>query len=128
MIIGIGIDLVENSRIEKLFKRFGKRFLNRIFSEEEISYSLSKRRAFEHLAARFAAKEAFFKASGRRYSFKEIVVGTDPLGKPFFSKLPFSIKAHLSLSHTENLSIAVVVIEKGSHVPSYLDLDLHQSL
>ncbi|MGA7109219.1 MAG: holo-ACP synthase, partial [Terracidiphilus sp.] len=64
MIVGSGIDLVEIGRIHDSVERFGKRFLDRIFTAAEQAYCLRKRKAAESLAARFAAKEAGAKALG----------------------------------------------------------------
>jgi holo-[acyl-carrier protein] synthase len=58
----IGIDIVDISRIEALAAKHGERFLQRVFTEGEISYARGKRRCSESLAGRFAAKEAFMKA------------------------------------------------------------------
>lgn len=64
MISGCGIDLVEISRIELALERFGRRFLDRVFTPAEKAYCLAKKRPAESLAARFAAKEAVAKALG----------------------------------------------------------------
>ena len=64
MIIGIGIDIIEVSRIAASYERFGERFLNRILLPNEIAYCLSHKVPGPFLAARFAAKEAISKAFG----------------------------------------------------------------
>ena len=64
MIFGIGIDTIEVPRIARSVETYGEQFLHRIYSEEELRYSLPRPHAAEHLAARFAAKEAFAKALG----------------------------------------------------------------
>lgn len=112
--IGIGCDLVEVERIRKAVTRFGDRFLKRIFTEEELSYSLSKVNSFEHLAARFAAKEAVYKAvssyTEEKVSWLDISVKNDQKGRPSV-KLEFhpDIRVELSLSHTKSLAQAVAV-------------------
>jgi len=63
-IVGNGIDLVECRRIRKLADRYGKRFLDRVFTAAEQQYCLNRRRRSEHLAGRFAAKEAILKLLG----------------------------------------------------------------
>jgi holo-[acyl-carrier protein] synthase len=63
-ILGHGIDLVETSRIEEILRRHGERFLDRVFTIGEQEHSLGSRRRHEHLAGRFAAKEACLKALG----------------------------------------------------------------
>ncbi len=61
MIEGIGIDLVENERIEKIINKWGQKFLHRVFSEGEIVYCSRHSQASINYGARFAAKEAFLK-------------------------------------------------------------------
>jgi len=68
MIVGHGVDLVEVARIGRSVERFGDRFLGRVFTPGELAYALGRRRAHEHLAARFAAKEAALKALGTGWS------------------------------------------------------------
>ncbi len=65
MILGTGIDLVDVRRIEKLYKRFPSRFMERVFTEAEAEYIYSRKKSiYPLLAARFAAKEATLKALG----------------------------------------------------------------
>ena len=64
MITGIGIDVIQNERIRQSVQRFGDRFLNRIYTEGEIGYCKKCANPEIHYAARFAAKEAAFKALG----------------------------------------------------------------
>lgn len=61
---GIGVDLVRVERIREMMERWDRRFLSRVFTPEELSYCLKRRRPEQHLAARFAAKEAAMKALG----------------------------------------------------------------
>src|SRR5439155_12353066 len=63
-VIGTGVDLVECARIQRSIDRFGDRFLQRVFTDGEIEYSISMKFPARHLAARFAAKEAASKAFG----------------------------------------------------------------
>lgn len=123
MIIGIGTDIASISRIERAVERFGDRFVNRVFTEKEVSYCKDKKEQAAHLAARFAAKEAVLKAFGtglsNGISFKDLeVVGNQ--GRPgirLYGKgaaLAENIKAgkiHLSLSHDSGFALAFVVIE-----------------
>ena len=78
MVLGLGTDLIEIERIQASMDRFGERFLERVFTEEEIAYCKRKKQPAESLAARFAAKEAGAKALGtgisRGVSWKEIEV------------------------------------------------------
>jgi len=113
-ITGIGVDLVKISKIKELVERWGERFLKRVFTDAELAYALGKRRVYEHLAARFAAKEAFIKAQGQRAAWKEIEVARNSTA-PYFLRLPAaqdSAKVHLSLAHLEDIAIATVIIEK----------------
>ena len=63
-ILGIGLDLVEVARVRASVRRSGERFAKRVFTPDEIAYCAGRARKFEHLAARFAAKEAALKALG----------------------------------------------------------------
>lgn len=125
MIVGSGIDLIEISRIQQSMERFGKRFLDRVYTAAEQAYCLRKRNAAESLAARFAAKEAGAKALGtgisRGVSWLEIEVVREPSGRPTirFHGRAAEIAAQmgvanvaLSITHTATLSMASVVVEK----------------
>lgn len=110
----MGLDLVEVERIERLVTEWGERFLKRIFTARELDYSLGGKRTYEHLAARFAAKEALIKATGARPRWREIEVANAPSGKPYFSKLPAGLdpqRIRLSLAHDGGIAAAVVFIE-----------------
>ncbi|MGQ9471685.1 MAG: holo-ACP synthase [Candidatus Aminicenantales bacterium] len=123
-LIGIGIDAIETSRVEKLLRRTGDRFSLRVFTPREIAYCDRKKNRAEHYAARFAAKEALMKALGTGkqlgLSWQEIEVVNDALGKPAVC-LTGRAKAlaeergittiHLSLTHLKDLAIAVVILE-----------------
>lgn len=125
MILGIGIDIIEISRIEKAIERTNK-FLERNFSKKEIEYFKSKSYRAESIAGSFAAKEALSKALGtgfRGFSLKDVEILRDELGKPyieFSEKLKKiledrkikKIKIHLSISHNRGNSIANVIIEE----------------
>src|SRR6058998_974788 len=87
MIIGIGIDIIEVSRIEASHERFGERFLKRILHPNEISYCLSHSAPAPFLAARFAAKEAISKAFGTgigaQLGWHDMEVRRRDSGEPF---------------------------------------------
>jgi holo-[acyl-carrier protein] synthase len=124
MIVGNGIDLVEVSRItEKLQK--GNAFRDKIFSQSEVEYCEKCAKRYESYAARFAAKEAFLKATGKGmllgYDLNEIEVVNDADGKPFIKLNGNFLKyfnengwktIHLSLSHIPATACAFVIIEK----------------
>lgn len=124
MIVGTGVDIAEVARIQRTLTRYGERFLNRVFTVEEVRYCTSKANAAERLAARFAAKEAAMKALGTGLrggiTWKDVEVARLPGQRPW---LRLSGKAaevaaalgckrtHLSLSHTADQAIAHVILE-----------------
>jgi holo-[acyl-carrier protein] synthase len=123
MITGIGTDIIEVARVaEKIGKEQGFREL--VFSSAEIAYCEKATNKFQHYAARFAAKEAFFKALGTGWAdsaaFNEVEIIHDKKGKPFI-KLTGATAIVLqeytigtisvSLSHVKEMAIAVVIIE-----------------
>lgn len=115
MIAGIGIDIIEVERVKNLVEKT-PRSLEKIFSPLETQYCLQKKNKYQHLAARFAAKEAFFKALGRRISWTDIELDNLPSGKPHLnikSKERYSFdKVHVSISHISDYAVAVVILEK----------------
>lgn len=115
MITGIGVDIIEVDRIKKLVQK-NPRFLRRIFTPLEIDYCQNKKNKFQHLAARFAAKEAFFKAIGKKIKWTDVEVSNLPSGKPqLHIKDPtdFSFqKTFISLSHLDEYAVATIVLEK----------------
>jgi holo-[acyl-carrier protein] synthase len=125
MIIGTGIDVCEVPRIAQSIARFGERFLQRVFTPEEIRYCHSKRNSTERFAARFAAKEAAMKAlgTGQRQGviWRDIEVAHAPGGRPVLrlsgiaaeiaQKLGVN-RTSMSLTHSENTAIAMVIFEK----------------
>src|SRR5215813_9347624 len=124
MIVGTGVDIIEVARIQAAVDRFGERFLNRVFTPDEVRYCTSKANVAERLAARFAAKEAGMKAIGtglrEGVTWQDVEVIRQPGGRP---GVRFSGKAaefadrlgckrtHLSLSHTAEHAIAHVILE-----------------
>jgi holo-[acyl-carrier protein] synthase len=124
LVIGLGTDLIEIERIERSLARFGDAFLARVYTPGEIAYCTAKKNAAESFAARFAAKEAGAKALGtgisRGVSWREFEVRRQPGQRPelHLSGRAAQIAAglgvrrlSLSLSHSRELSIAVVVAE-----------------
>ena len=125
-IIGIGVDIVNNNRLKKLIKN--KSFVERIFTNYEQKYSKSLKNKLNYYSKRFAAKEAFSKATGlgisKNLHFKNIEIKRNKNGKPLINlnsstakylKKKFrvkSFKTNLSLSDEKNYSIAYVIIEK----------------
>jgi holo-[acyl-carrier protein] synthase len=125
MIYGVGIDLVENSRMEKIIKKWEQKFLHRIFSDGEIQYCKKYINSSIHYGVRFAAKESFLKALGiglgMGVKLSDIEVVNDENGKPSLKLCGEAKnqmgkkkirKVHLSLTHTKSYSTAVVLLEK----------------
>lgn len=85
-ILGIGTDIVECARILRMIERYGEVFLRRIYTDREIAYCQGKKRATEHFAARWAAKEAIFKCLGtglrKGMNWTDLEIRNDDLGKP----------------------------------------------
>jgi len=125
MIVGLGIDIVEVDRIESAIRRYGQRFLQRVFTAAEIEYCQSKANAFERFAGRFAAKEAAMKAIGtgwrRGVRWRDFEVVREPSGRPSirfsgvaagFAERLGTTRALLSITHTSAQAIAQVILEQ----------------
>ena len=126
LIIGNGVDIVENKRIKNSLKIKG--FINRVFTQNEINKSKKLSNKTNFFAKRFAAKEAFVKALGEGFrnniNFNDIDISNDNKGKPSINisnnikkflkrKLKLNkYKIFLSLSDEKNHSIAYVIINK----------------
>jgi holo-[acyl-carrier protein] synthase len=124
MIIGVGTDIVSIQRIEKAIERFGERFINKVFTDEEANFCKSKKEQAPYLAARFAAKEAVLKALGTGISngigFKDVEVARIQGKKPEIilhgtgKKVAESLGVkdiHVSISHEADIALAFAVIE-----------------
>ena len=125
-ILGIGADIVENSRIGKLLKN--KLLIKRIFSNSEILIANKIRDKKSYYSKRFAAKEAFVKSIGTGFrddfNFKDISIINDKMGKPSFIinekikkiiKKEFKVSSFnffLSISDEKKYSIAYVILQK----------------
>ena len=124
-IIGVGVDIVDNTRIKKSIKN--KNFISRVFSKKEISLSKKVKDKTNYYSKRFAAKESLSKAIGTGFrndlNFKDITIVNDKYGKPSYQlnnkvkKLIYSkfkvknIKISLSLADEKKYSIAFSVIQ-----------------
>ena len=125
-ILGIGVDIVKNKRIQTLIRN--RNFIKRTFGTKELKFSNEKINKTNYFAKRFAAKEAFSKSFGTgirgNLSFKDIEILNDKMGKPFFYKSKkidqiirkkFKIKKYdllLSLSDEKDHSIAFSILIK----------------
>ena len=124
MIVGTGVDLAEVSRIRAAIERYGRRFIERIYTPAEIAYVERKANRYERFAARFAAKEAGMKAIGTGWRhgvrWQDFEVANLPSGKPtlrFHGQAARFVEAlgvksiALSLTHTAELGMAHVILE-----------------
>lgn len=115
-----GTDIIEISRIKNSIEKFGDRFLNTVFTENEIKYCESKNaQKYQHYAARFAAKEAVFKAISQLLEnkfdieWKDIEILNDENGRPYVNILKDNINFQdidISISHCKTYAVANVVI------------------
>ena len=108
MIKGIGIDIIEIERIEKLLSS-KENFLSRNFTEAELEFNSKP----QSTAGNFAAKEAFAKALGtgfRGFGLRDIEVLRNDLGAPYILFRGGKINAHISISHNRTTAVAVVIL------------------
>ncbi len=124
MIVGVGVDMVETERIRELAERYGGRFLERVFTRNERDYCMRRHDASIHLAARFAAKEAFMKAIGTGWGggvrWKDVEVQREGDGPPrmvlhgeaaALARSRGASRWLVSISHSGGWACAVVVLE-----------------
>lgn len=117
MIEGMGVDIVSVERINLVYKKHGNRFLQKIFTPGEIEYCKTKKKPAEHLAARFAAKEALAKAlnTAKKPGWQQVEIlpgndGPEIKIKEGFLDPDWDIK--LSMSHERSWAVAMVLISK----------------
>lgn len=121
MIVGLGIDLTEISRIQAMLDRWGERFERRLFTDGERAYCRGRARPAQHFAARFAAKEATLKAlsvpEGLSWHEMEVDAGAGAPrltlgGQAAAAARRLGVaRAHLTLTHAADVAAAVVVLE-----------------
>ena len=124
MIIGIGVDIVEIARVDKMHEKFGERFAQRVLTADELIEYRSRKNSSSYLAMRFAAKEAVAKACGtgigEELGFHAMQIDNDAQGKPILSFLEaagplvkrLNIRNSLiSLSDEKHYAVAMVVLE-----------------
>jgi holo-[acyl-carrier protein] synthase len=124
MIVGTGVDLAEVARIRTAVERYGRRFIERIYTPAEITYVERKANRFERYAGRFAAKEAGMKAIGtgwrRGVRWQDFEVANLPSGRPVLrlhgeaariAKGLGVTSVQLSITHTAELGMAHVILE-----------------
>ena len=123
MVIGIGIDIIEIERIKESVDSYGDQFLNKVYTPLELQYCLSKNNKYQHLAARFAAKEAIYKALSTGWmkdlSWQDMEIINAPNGMPTV-KLKGNLENFLSadqnlkisMSHSRDYVACVAIIYK----------------
>jgi holo-[acyl-carrier protein] synthase len=124
MIVGTGVDIVETSRIQRVFERHGERFARRLFTPGEIAYCERFKNKAERYAARFAAKEAAFKALGTGWRegvrWLDVEVTHQPSGKPELVLIGRAqelaqrlgvTRSAVSISHADHYAMAQVIFE-----------------
>lgn len=124
MLAGIGLDLIEIHRIKALHEKEGEKFINRVFTYNEQKYFFKKKNPYPSMAARFAAKEAAFKALNLRdkgASWREIYITTLPDGRPSlclrgkaakWARKQGVRKIFVSLTHNKDTAAASVSVVK----------------
>ncbi len=121
MVKGIGIDVVEIRRMEDVVSRWGSAFLDKVFTATELAYAHSKKNPINHIAGRFAVKEAVAKALATGWAggfrWKDVEVKNDPSGKPAVilhgsvAQLLAKSRILVSISHAESVVVATAIIE-----------------
>jgi holo-[acyl-carrier protein] synthase len=124
MIVGTGVDIVETQRIEKAFERHPERFVNRLYTPGEIAYCRKFKNQAERFAARFAAKEAAFKALGTGWRegvrWRDVEVTNLASGKPEIRLTGRALelanqlrvaRMAVSISHSDRYVVAQVIFE-----------------
>ena len=117
----VGTDIIEVSRIKRLIKEKGSKFLNKIYTQNEIDYCESKGpNKYQHYAGRFAAKEAIIKAIGDKPpNLKNIQISNHSNGIPYVHIIPdpafLSPSLHISISHVKKYAVAFATIWPLEH-------------
>ncbi|OGX40217.1 MAG: holo-[acyl-carrier-protein] synthase [Omnitrophica WOR_2 bacterium RIFCSPLOWO2_01_FULL_41_12] len=114
MIIGTGVDITEVRRLRQAIEKWGDGFLHRVFTKEELENSKTRGSLYQHLAGRFAAKEAVFKALGDMgLNWKDVQILNDKDGKPLCvirNGKNKKLDVHISISHVKNYAVANAII------------------
>ena len=119
MVVGTGVDLVEVPRFHKAVERWGQRLLRRLFTPAELAYARTRKTFVQHLAVRFAAKEAVVKAlgapKGLGLEWQDLEIAHASTGQPqviFHGTMRrwCGLDVHISLTHTREYAIATALI------------------
>ena len=124
MIAGIGVDIVDVSRVASLLERYGDRFLRRVFTDQEVRYALGSANRAERLAGRFAVKEAVMKALGTGKSqgilWRDVETARGAMGRPVVRLHGQAVRwlrqrggerVHVSITHDGGKAVAFVILE-----------------
>jgi len=124
MVLGLGIDIVENNRIERIIEKWGDKFLEKFFNRKELELINKTHNKNQRYAGNYAVKEAFAKAVGTGFRkglrIRDILVMRDSMGKPYiilngsakgYIERIGATKINTSISHEKDYSVAVVVVE-----------------
>ncbi len=118
MVIGTGVDITEVRRLKQAVEKWGEDFLQRVFTKEELENAKTRGSLYQHLAGRFAAKEAVFKALGdKTLNWKDVQILNDKEGKPSCAILNSrgkKIDVHISISHVKTYAVASAIITQKS--------------
>lgn len=118
MIIGTGVDITEVRRLRQAVEKWGDDFLTRVFTAQEIENSKTKSSLYQHLAGRFAAKEAIFKALGdNSLGWKDLQILNDKQGRPYCVILNGKNKkigVQISISHVKTYAVANAIVTQES--------------
>ncbi|MCM8795326.1 MAG: holo-ACP synthase [Candidatus Omnitrophica bacterium] len=116
MIIGTGVDITQVRRLRQAIEKWGDDFLERIFTKEELKNARTHGSFYQHLAGRFAAKEAVFKALGdKNLGWRDVEILSDKEGRPCCKILNGrnkNINVYISISHVKTYAVASAVITK----------------
>ncbi len=121
MVLGLGIDIIEIERIKYSVDKFKDHFLNKIYTQSELEYCLSKKNKYQHLAARFTAKEAVFKALSTgiqsKIGWKDIEIINEHHGQPVVylkgkieKLIPSDQTITISISHSRDFAACIAIL------------------
>jgi len=114
MIIGTGVDITEVRRLRQAIEKWGDGFLKRVFTPKEIKNARAHISFYQHLAGRFAAKEAVFKALGDKdLGWQDVEIINDGDGRPhcvILNNRGKNVDVHISISHVKSYATAFAII------------------
>jgi holo-[acyl-carrier protein] synthase len=114
MIVGTGVDITEVRRLRQAIEKWGDAFINRVFTKGELENAKTRGSLYQHLAGRFAAKEAVFKALGNKdLNWKDVQILNDNDGRPYCTiakSKARNVVVHISISHVKNYATAFAII------------------